>query len=250
MCLKTFFVQVPKTQQIQLKNSIKLLSCQSRNKLHQPGQWVSTRGTSALPWGAPHHAEHQILQFLTKALYLHAAGKIGGQTPEFLQNLSLFQHLLHAFQNVSHMTSPSFTWPQYFRIWVFCCRHGNNLQGHQEHPPTVTLRQALLLPPAPTSLHAPASCVPVLGEPPSSLHGLKPSLKNRVCMVMAPQGILSQVQLYWLKHLPQENLDTETLMGPYILGLCNILFYLFIVFINRNASLTAEMNSLSNYSHL
>lgn len=69
-------------------------------------------------------------------------------------------------------------------------------------------------------------------------------------MFVAPQGILSQVQLYWLKQLPQENLDTETLMGPYVLGLCNILFYLFIVVINKNASLTAQMNFLSNYSHL
>lgn len=73
--------------------------------------------------------------------------------------------------------------------------------------------------------------------------------ENSVCMFVAPQGILSQVQLYWLKHLPQENSDTEALMGPYILGLCNSLFYLFIVLINKNASLTTEMNFLSNYSH-
>lgn len=137
-----------------------------------------------------------------------------------------------------------------FRFWVFGCRHDNNLQGHQEHPPTVTLSQALLLLPCPHQAACPCRLCASAGRATSSLHGLKPSLKNRVCMFVAPQGILSQAQLYWLKHLPQENLDTETLMGPYILGLCNILFRLFIVFINKNASLTAQMNFLSNYSHL
>lgn len=211
--------------------------------------WVNTRGTAALPWGAPHHAERCILQFLTKVLYLHAGGPVGGQTPIFLQNLSLFQNPSHAFWNVSHMSSPSFTWPQHFRTWLFCCRH-DNLQGHQEHPPTVPLSQALLLVPCPHQPAYPCRLCASAGRATSFLHVLKPCLKYRVCMFVAPQGILSQIQLYWLKHLPQENLETETLMGPYILRLSNTLFYLFIVFINKNASLTAQMNFLSNYSHL
>lgn len=162
------------------------------------------------------------------------------------QNFSLFKDPSHAFWNVSHMSSPS---PQHFRTWLFCCRH-DNLQGHQEHPPTVPLSQALLLAPCPHQPAYPCRLCASAGRATSSLHGLKPCLKYRVCMFVAPQGILSQIQLYWLKHLPQENLETETLMGPYILRLDNSLFYLFIVFINKNASLTAQMNFLSNYSHL
>lgn len=232
-----------------MKNNIKLLSCQSRKapsaravSHHQRncrfslGSWTSCRAPNfAVPYKSILFVCRSTNWWLNACIPpkpLPFPGSITCISKCQQHDLSLF-HMATVLQNLGVLLQARQQPPGTPRTPSHCHSRPGTAAGPRPHQPV-----------CPCRLCASA------GRATSSLHGLKPSLKNRVCMFVAPQGILSQVQLYWLKHLPQENLDTETLMGPYILGLCNILFYLFIVFINKNAALTTEINFLSNYSHL
>lgn len=170
MFLKIFFVQVPKTQQIQLKNNIKLLSCQSKNKLHQPGQCES----------APDD-----LQLFPGELHLMQRTKFCSSLQKYL--ICMQQDKLVATHLYSSKTSPfsrihymhfemSATGPLHLSFRT-CCRHDNNLQGHQEHLPT-SLSARHCCCPLPHQPAHPCSLCASAGRATSSLHGVKPSLKK------------------------------------------------------------------------